>query len=124
VARSAGLALLVACALGLGCAREGEVLTVTASARLPAGGPGAVERGAWGDEIRPGVKAIAVSSDLVERGLVPGVRVRIEGFAGSYAVLDRLPPGRTRHIAVFAGLEPEAARRMEERQVRIYWEAP
>ena len=39
---------------------------------------------AWGDRLRPGMKAIAVSRDLLDLGLTHGVRVRIEGLRGEY----------------------------------------
>src|SRR5262245_44158139 len=42
---------------------------------------------AWGDELEPGMKAIAVSPDLLEAGLTHGTKVTIEGLDGEYTVL-------------------------------------
>lgn len=45
---------------------------------------------AWGDTLTPGIKSIAISSDLEELGLTHGSDVRIEGLPGKYRVLDRM----------------------------------
>lgn len=39
---------------------------------------------AWGDHLKPGKKAVAVSRDLVADGLVHGARIQIEGLKGDY----------------------------------------
>ncbi|MDQ2694478.1 MAG: hypothetical protein M3Z21_03685, partial [Pseudomonadota bacterium] len=46
--------------------------------------------GAWEDVIRPGMKIIAVSHDLLDRGLDRGTQVAIDGFDGEYTVLDKM----------------------------------
>ena len=45
---------------------------------------------AWGDSLSPGMKAIAVSRDLIELGLSRGRPVSIEGLPGEYRVLDKM----------------------------------
>ena len=117
------LALLVPAA----CVAEAErTLVVTASAynSLPEQTVGNPSVAAWGDVLEPGVKAIAVSRDLLELGLVRGARVRIEGLPGEYAVLDKMARRWSRKIDIYMGDDVEAARTWGVREVRIHWRAP
>lgn len=76
---------------------------------------------ASGERLRPGMKVLAVSEDLFAAGLGFGTRVRIEGVAGEWVVLDRMPSGRRRSIDLWLGLDEQAALRFGRRQVRIDW---
>jgi 3D (Asp-Asp-Asp) domain-containing protein len=117
------LALLVPVA----CTAEAErSLVVTASAynSLPDQTVGNPRLAAWGDVLEPGVRAIAVSRDLIELGLVRGARVRIEGLPGEYAVLDKMARRWRRKIDIYMGDDVEAARAWGVREVRIHWRPP
>ena len=107
----------------LACAPGGEVLEATVSS-YSAQDAGGVRQGAWGDELRPGMKALAVSERLVARGLVHRTEVRVEGLPGSYTVLDRLPPGSGIDAAVYVGAPTPASRAWGTRRAKLYWEAP
>lgn len=76
---------------------------------------------AWGAELRPGMRVIAVSRDLEARGLGPGTLVRIEGLPGEWEVADRMPSHRRLAIDVYMGLDVAAAREFGKRRVRIEW---
>jgi 3D (Asp-Asp-Asp) domain-containing protein len=106
--------------------RGGQPLVVTATAynALPEQTDGDPEIGAWGDRLRPGMRAIAVSPDLHALGLVRGARVRIEGLRGEYQVLDRMPRRWQRRIDIFMGTDRRAARTWGKRTVRIHWSPP
>jgi len=108
------------------CRPHGETASVDVGAfaiglRAPDAEP---RRGSWGDELVPGMKALAVSPDLVERGLVNGTRVRIEGLPPSFRVRDRLPEGTHERVEIFMGTDAESAQRWHERRARIWWETP
>ncbi|HKL37730.1 MAG TPA: hypothetical protein VJ876_02480, partial [Bacteroidales bacterium] len=45
---------------------------------------------AWGDTLKPGMKSIAVSRDLIDSGLTSGVEVKIEDLPGTYIVQDKM----------------------------------
>jgi 3D (Asp-Asp-Asp) domain-containing protein len=77
--------------------------------------------GAWGDVLTPGMKAIAVSSDLIELGLDRGQRVRIHGLEGEYVVADRMSPRWERKIDIYMGEDVRAARNWGIREVQIIW---
>jgi len=118
--------------LGAGCPAEPEEqggtqsLTVTASAynsvagQTGGGGPALT---AWGDRLEPGVKAIAVSRDLIALGLTHGVEVEIEGLPGSYRVLDKMNKRWRKKIDIYMGRDVEAARAWGVKRVRIRWDA-
>jgi 3D (Asp-Asp-Asp) domain-containing protein len=80
--------------------------------------------GAWGDRLVPGVKAIAVSQDLVSLGLRRGTKVRVEGLQGEYMVLDLMPAKWKRHIDIYMGTDVKTARTWGRRKVKIWWSNP
>jgi 3D (Asp-Asp-Asp) domain-containing protein len=101
---------------------EALVVTATAYNSLPSQGEGAGKHGAWGDRLEPGMKTIAVSHDLIARGLTRGAVVRIEGLAGEYTVLDRLPRRWKKRIDIYMGKNVRAARAWGKRTVQIRWD--
>lgn len=98
------------------------VVTATAYNSLPSQGVGGGKHGAWGDRLEPGMKAIAVSHDLIARGLERGAKVRIEGLPGDYTVLDRLPRRWNKRIDIYMGKNVRAARAWGKREVEIRWD--
>ena len=89
------LGMIAALVLGWACATptsDEHRLRVTASAynSLPAQTDDNPSLAAWGDRLEPGVRAIAVSRDLIPMGLRHGTRVRIDGLPGEYRVLDKM----------------------------------
>jgi 3D (Asp-Asp-Asp) domain-containing protein len=77
--------------------------------------------GAWGDRLEPGMKAIAVSRDLLERGLKRGIAVTIDGLPGEYLVLDKMAARWRNKIDIYMGEDVQAARRWGVREVTIRW---
>ncbi len=108
----------LACAAG---AQRTLVVQASAYNSLPGQTVGDPSLGAWGDELRPGMKVIAVSRDLLEEGLVRGTRVRIEGVPGEWRVLDKMGRRWERKIDLYMGEDVEAARAWGVRRVRIHW---
>jgi 3D (Asp-Asp-Asp) domain-containing protein len=76
---------------------------------------------AWGDRLEPGMKAVAVSRDLIELGLGHGVAVEIEGLPGRYVVRDKMARRWSQRIDIYMGEDVEAARRWGRRRVTIRW---
>lgn len=97
------------------------VVTATAYNSLPSQTGKQPTIAAWGDELEPGMKAIAVSRDLHEAGLTRGTVVQIEGLKGEYVVLDRMPDQWDKRIDIYMGEDVRAARRWGVREVRIRW---
>lgn len=71
--------------------------------------------------MKPGIKAIAVSRDLIDKGLTRGVKVKIEGKQGTYRVLDKMSARWRDRIDIYMGKDIAAARQWGKQQVRIYW---
>ena len=116
--------LSVAALMTVACtAQQEQRLTVTASAynSTRAQTSGNPTEAAWGDSLEPGMKAIAVSDDLLDRGLEPGTEVRIEGLDGAYTVLDRMASRHRNRIDIYMGLDVQAAREWGLQEVTISW---
>ena len=94
-------------------------LTVQTDANNPA-------LAAWGDILKPGMRAIAVSRDLIERGLTHGTRVKIEGLDGTYIVRDKMASRWRNKIDIFMGKNVEAAREWGvKKDIQVtWWEQP
>jgi 3D (Asp-Asp-Asp) domain-containing protein len=125
VRRPAG-GLLLAALVSSGCAlwRPAErslVVTATAYNSVRAQTDGQPDIAAWGDRLRPGMRAIAVSHDLLKLGLTRGAHVRIDGLPGKWVVLDRMHSRWRKRIDIYMGVDVRAARRWGRKQVRIYW---
>lgn len=102
-------------------AAEEQSQNVTASAynSTRAQTDAAPNEGAWGDEITPGMKVIAVSPDLIAAGLNRGTKVRVEGLPGTWTVLDRTASRHRNRIDIYMGTDVEAAREWGIRKVTI-----
>ena len=79
--------------------------------------------GAWGDTLRPGIKSIAVSVDLIDSGLVRNTKVEIEGLAGKYIVLDKMHHRWQKRIDIHMGKNADAAMKWGVQNVTIKWKA-
>ena len=77
---------------------------------------------AWGDRLRPGMKAIAVSRDLLKvYGLKRGQKVRIKGLKGEYIVLDKMNKRWRKKIDIYMGMNKRKAFKWGRRKVDIMW---
>jgi len=76
---------------------------------------------AWGDSLKPDVKSIAVSRDLLELGLTHNVEVEIEGLEGKYLVRDKMNKEWTNRIDIYMGTDLKAADDWGKREVTITW---
>ncbi len=80
--------------------------------------------GAWGDELKPGMKCIAVSRDLIAKGLTHNTKVKIEGLDGEYLVKDKMNKRWTNKIDIYMGLDTETAKDWGKREVTISFDKP
>ena len=96
-------------------------MTATAYNSLPGQTEGDPSIAAWGDRLEPGMRAIAVSRDLLDLGLTRGVEVEIEGLPGRYRVLDKLHWRWQKRIDVYMGTDLAAAKQFGKRRVTIRW---
>lgn len=102
-------------------AERSMVVTVTAFNSVPSQTDLNPSIAAWGDRLKPGMKAVAVSRDLLEDGFTRGTTLRIEGMDGEYVVLDKIASRHTKRIDIYMGTDVQKARQFGVRQLRIYW---
>jgi 3D (Asp-Asp-Asp) domain-containing protein len=114
---------LVACS-DAGSERSMEVTATAYTMRESETKEGNIGLAAWGDQLEPGMKAIAVSRDLIDEGLGHETRVRIEGLDGSYVVRDKMAARWEKKIDIFMGRDVERAREWGKRKVTIHWTPP
>ncbi|WP_298939996.1 hypothetical protein [uncultured Psychromonas sp.] len=107
----------------MGLAIAEQSLTVTASAYTSTRGEtdSTPNQAAWGDILKPGMKSIAVSRDLIKLGLSHRQEVRIKGFEGTFRVLDKMNKRWKNKIDIYMGKDVQKAREWGKQQVVIYW---
>jgi 3D (Asp-Asp-Asp) domain-containing protein len=76
---------------------------------------------AWGDTLKPGMKAIAISRDLLDSGLRYNMEITIEGLEGKYIVLDKMQGRWTKKIDIYMGEDVSKARKWGNKKVTIHW---
>lgn len=79
---------------------------------------------AWGDSIEPGVKWIAVSRDLLRKGLRHNTMVKIDTFEGIYLVKDKMHYRWTNRIDIYMGENIKKAKKWGRRKVQIEYAVP
>ncbi len=76
---------------------------------------------AWGNKLRPGMRVIAVSRDLLSIGITLGTLVTIEGFDSDFIVLDKMNKRWKKKIDIYMGNDRHAALQWGKRKVNICW---
>jgi len=77
---------------------------------------------AWNNILKPSVKSIAVSRDLLKLGLTNGTKVKISGLKGHYVVLDKMNKRWKKKIDIYMGRNLKKAKRWGKRKVTIIWD--
>lgn len=76
---------------------------------------------AWNNVLKPGVKSIAVSRDLLKKGLKNGSKVTISGLPGEYLVLDKMNKRWEKKIDIYMGKDHKKAKEWGKQKVIIRW---
>jgi len=74
---------------------------------------------AWGDTLKPGMNAIAVSRDLIELGLDHNSKVKIEGFDSIFLVKDKMHYRWRNKIDIYMGENVGKARKFGRKKLNI-----
>ncbi len=76
---------------------------------------------AWGDTLKPGMKVIAVSRDLLQKGLERNTKVKIEGLKGVYEVKDKMNRRWTNRIDIYMGKDIQKAKEWGRKKLTIHF---
>ncbi|MET7029189.1 3D domain-containing protein [Sediminicola luteus] len=76
---------------------------------------------AWGDTLRPGMKCIAVSRDLIRMGLKHNTMVRIDTSSQIYLVKDKMHTRWRKKIDIYMGVDRAKAFEWGRKKVQLYY---
>ena len=79
---------------------------------------------AFGDSLKPGLKYIAVSRDLLKKALKHNIPVKIEGLEGIYYVKDKMHSRWKNRIDIYMGIDVKAAKQWGRKRVCIDFGIP
>ncbi len=79
---------------------------------------------AWGDSLKPGMKCIAVSRDLIRLGLKRDTPVKIEGLDSIYLVKDKMHRRKRNQIDIYMGTNVKKAKEWGVKQLKISYGIP
>lgn len=79
---------------------------------------------AWGDTLKPGMKTIAVSRDLLKMGLTHNTMVKIDTFPDTFYVKDKMNRKWKNRIDIYMGLDIKKARQWGKKKLQICYAIP
>jgi 3D (Asp-Asp-Asp) domain-containing protein len=79
---------------------------------------------AFGDRLKPGMRSIAVSRDLLDLGLIHNTKVKLEGFDSLFVVKDKMNKRWKKRIDIYMGNNEEKARQWGRRKINIEYCLP
>lgn len=94
-------------------------VTATAYNSLPSQTLGNPSITAWGDTLVPGIKAIAVSRDLLDMGLKYNTLVQIQGFSDTFYVKDKMHRRWKKRIDIYMGKDFKKAKEWGRKKLQI-----
>ena len=79
---------------------------------------------AWGDTLKPGMKSIAVSRDLIKLGLTHNTMVKIDTFPDTFYVKDKMHWRWRNRIDIYMGKDVKKAREWGKKRLMICYAVP
>lgn len=113
--------LFVSCAEEKNFVWKSRVVKVSAYNSTAAQTDGQPTLAAWSDTLVPGMKAIAVSRDLITLGLDHNTQVKIEGLDGVFLVKDKMASRMKNKIDIYMGRDIEKAREWGTKTLKIQY---
>ena len=77
--------------------------------------------GAWGDTLKPGMKCIAVSRDLLALGIDHNTSVKITGLQGIYLVKDKMNRRWKKKIDIYMGENIDKAKNWGAKKITLQY---
>lgn len=121
--------------MALGCKEEEPVkpdthnwygleVTVSAYNSVPWQTDSLANLAAWGDTLKPGMKAIAVSRDLLKQGLDYNTMVKIDTMSDTFYVKDKMHWRWRKRIDIYMGNDVKKAREWGKKKLMICYAVP
>lgn len=103
-----------------------KTVTITATAynSVPSQTQGNPIITAWGDSLRPGMRSIAVSRNLIALGLKHNTPVKIEGFDSIFLVKDKMNRRWRDRIDIYMGTDVKKAKQWGRKKLTIQYGLP
>ncbi|WP_245912072.1 3D domain-containing protein [Flagellimonas meridianipacifica] len=79
---------------------------------------------AWGDTLKPGMKSIAVSRDLIKMGLGHNTMVKIGTWPDTFYVKDKMNRRWRNRIDIYMGVDVKKAREWGKQKIDICFAIP
>ena len=79
---------------------------------------------AFGDSLKPGLRYIAVSRDLLDSGLVHNTKVKLEGFDSLFTVKDKMNRRWRKRIDIYMGIDVKKAKNWGKKRLNIEYCLP
>jgi len=79
---------------------------------------------AWGDTLKPGMKSIAVSRDLIKMGFTHNTMVKIDTFPDTFYVKDKMNRRWRNRIDIYMGKDVKRARAWGKKKLIICYAVP
>ena len=76
---------------------------------------------AWGDTLKPGMNVIAISRDLIKKGLVYNTPVKIDGLSGIFFVKDKMHHRWRNKIDIYMGVDVQRAKKWGRKKIIIQY---
>ena len=76
---------------------------------------------AWGDTLKPGMKVVAVSRDLMRKGLTYNTMVRIDTFPDTFIVKDKMHYRHRNKIDLYMGRDKKRALEWGKKKLVIFY---
>ena len=102
----------------------GEEVTVSAYNSVSWQTDGDPNITAWGDTLKPGLKAVAISRDLLKLGLRHNTLVKIDTFPDTFLVKDKMNKRWRKRMDIYMGTDVNAAREWGRKKLMICYAVP
>ncbi len=76
---------------------------------------------AWGDTLKPGMRCVAVSRDLIPLGLGHNTPIKIVGIDSIFLVKDKMHPRWKNQIDIYMGEDVEKAKNWGKRKLVVQY---
>lgn len=74
---------------------------------------------AFGDSLKPGLRYVAVSRDLLDSGLVHNTKIKIHGFDSLFTVKDKMHSRWRKRIDIYMGNDVKKAKKWGKKKIKI-----